>query len=106
MPESLSYEELVEHIVANKPIPNMVQVPDITLNQSQRTKSEMKTRLKPWEATGKVEEAPIVEQNIHQEPTIELSGELETLAMSQSVESLSKYYSREAELDTAFREEK
>ncbi|AQZ17173.1 YJR012C [Zygosaccharomyces parabailii] len=102
MSESLSYEELVDHIVSNKPIPNMIEVPDIILNESERTKSEMKARLKPWEVTKTVADTAMVEKTIHQQPTIEFSGELKTLAMSQSVESLSKYYAREAELDTAF----
>ncbi|SJM85164.1 uncharacterized protein ZBIST_2080 [Zygosaccharomyces bailii] len=102
MSESLSYEELVDHIVSNKPIPNMIQVPDITLNESERTKSEMKTRLKPWEVANTVADTAMVEETAHQQPTIEFCGELKTLALSQSVESLSRYYAREAELDTAF----
>ncbi|QLG71005.1 hypothetical protein HG535_0B00430 [Zygotorulaspora mrakii] len=48
MPE-LSYEEIIDHIVSDKPLPNVVAVPDVTLCESLRTVSEIPSRPKPWE---------------------------------------------------------
>ncbi|CCE92725.1 uncharacterized protein TDEL_0E04820 [Torulaspora delbrueckii] len=46
---SLSYEEIVHHIVSDTPVPNVVEVPDVTLSESMMTVSEMAPRPKPWE---------------------------------------------------------
>ncbi|CAR29571.1 hypothetical protein ZYGR_0AD02540 [Zygosaccharomyces rouxii] len=105
MAEGLCYEELIDHIIANKPIPNVVQVPEVTYDESERTHSELKPRPKPWEMQEKVEEAPLVNEPL-QDPSqlpsnIRLSEELRALTRSQSIESLSNYYAREAELDAA-----
>ncbi|QLL33581.1 hypothetical protein HG536_0E04920 [Torulaspora globosa] len=45
----LTYDEIVDHIVSDKPIPNVVEVPNITLDESLRSASEMAPRPKPWE---------------------------------------------------------
>ncbi|CAB4254907.1 similar to hypothetical protein KAFR_0E01900 [Kazachstania africana CBS 2517] [Maudiozyma barnettii] len=49
MSTELTYDEIVEHIVQNKEIPNSVQVPNIILDDSQRSESTMSPRYKPWE---------------------------------------------------------
>lgn len=51
MPEGqeLTYDQIVEHIVSDKPVPNVVEVPNITLDESLRSASEMAPRPKPWE---------------------------------------------------------
>lgn len=100
--QDLSYEELVHHIVSNKPVPNVVQIPDITLSESLRTASVLQPRSKPWESE-KIEGAsPSMEEQPIEEPEIDLgnsSTEMETLSKSQSLESLSRYYAMEAEFD-------
>ncbi|SMN20784.1 similar to Naumovozyma castellii NCAS_0D01800 hypothetical protein (partial), partial [Maudiozyma saulgeensis] len=37
MSSELTYDEIVEHIVQNKEIPNSIQVPNIILDDSQRS---------------------------------------------------------------------
>ncbi|GAV55867.1 hypothetical protein ZYGR_0AZ00380 [Zygosaccharomyces rouxii] len=105
MVEDLCYEELIDYIVTNKPIPNVVQVPEITYDESQRTQSELKPRPKPWETQGKIEEAPLVDERSKdpsQPPSnVRLPEEMQALTRSQSMESISKYYAMEAELDAA-----
>lgn len=50
--QELTYDEIVEHIVSDKPVPNLVQVPNIILEESLRSVSEMAPRPKPWETSG------------------------------------------------------
>lgn len=100
--QDLSYEELVHHIVSNKPVPNVVQVPDITLNESLRTASVLKPRRKPWESEQKDGASSSMEDQMVQKPEMDLenlSTKTETLSTSQSLESLSRYYAMEAEFD-------
>lgn len=105
MVESLPYEELIDHIVTNKPIPNIVQIPDITYDESQRTQSSLKVRPKPWETKQKIEESPLVEersQDQSQAPSnVELPKELQDLRRSKSVESISHHCAMDAEVDAA-----
>lgn len=105
MVENLSYEELIDHIVTNKPIPNVVQVPERTHDESQRTQSELKPRPKPWEIQEKVGESLLVNERLQDQPqppsNIQLPKELQALTRSQSIESISRYYAMEAELDAA-----
>lgn len=49
MSEELSYDDLVEHIVLNKPIPNVVQVPDTVLDSKLGSQPRLTQRIKPWE---------------------------------------------------------
>lgn len=49
MTEKLSYEELVDHIVNNKPVPNIETVPNIEHDKIDQTEAELKQRSKPWE---------------------------------------------------------
>lgn len=109
MAEDLSYEELVDHIVTNKPIPNVVQVPDVTYDESERTQSELKPRPKPWELQDKlggVGSSTLNEplQNLPEIPSnVRLPEELEALTQSGSTDTVSNYYAREAELDAALK---
>lgn len=98
--QDLSYEEIVHHIVSDKPVPNVVQVPDITLSDALRTESEMRPRPKPWE-NGVMIENRISEERIEDKLVIDLGppGELQTTSLSQGFEDLSRYYAREAEFD-------
>ena len=50
MAEQLTYDQIVEHIVQSKAIPNVVRVPDIVLDDSLRSESTMRPRYKPWES--------------------------------------------------------
>ena len=50
MAEQLTYDQIVEHIVQSKAIPNVVRVPDIVLDDSLRSQSTMRPRYKPWES--------------------------------------------------------
>ncbi|QLQ81142.1 hypothetical protein HG537_0E04970 [Torulaspora globosa] len=47
--QELTYDEIVDHIVSDKPVPNVVEVPNIILDESLRSVSEMAPRPKPWE---------------------------------------------------------
>ncbi|CCF58344.1 hypothetical protein KAFR_0E01900 [Kazachstania africana CBS 2517] len=49
MSEDLSYEELVDHIVNDKPVPNVVNIPNVVHSEAMRTESTLTPRLKPWE---------------------------------------------------------
>ncbi|KAL3230657.1 hypothetical protein RNJ44_01106 [Nakaseomyces bracarensis] len=44
---ALSYEEVLDHIVNNKPVP-MEDVPDITLEEP-KDSEQMEMKLKPWQ---------------------------------------------------------
>ncbi|ODV86953.1 hypothetical protein CANARDRAFT_27295 [[Candida] arabinofermentans NRRL YB-2248] len=48
-PYSSNYEELVDLIVNNKPIPGIKQIPDIVLDPSKASKATLTERKKPWE---------------------------------------------------------
>lgn len=89
---SLSYEEIVHHIVSDTPVPNVVEVPDVTLSESMMTVSEMAPRPKPWEVA--IEDQKDVED---QGETIEMGGP--DLKTKVSYESVSKYYAMGKELD-------
>lgn len=47
--DELSYEELLDHILNNKPIPNIVEVPDVTLDEGLSSSPSLKPRTRPWE---------------------------------------------------------
>lgn len=51
MSEELSYDQIVDHILQDKSVPNVVKVPDIVLEDSMRSESVMRPRNKPWETT-------------------------------------------------------
>lgn len=51
---SLSYEEVLDHIVNNKPVP-MEEVPDIVLEEP-RDSSTVEMKLKPWQMAEKQQE--------------------------------------------------
>ncbi|CAI4043825.1 hypothetical protein SKDZ_10G2190 [Saccharomyces kudriavzevii ZP591] len=46
---NFSYEELLDHIINNKPVPNIVEVPNVTLDESLGSTSSLKPRTRPWE---------------------------------------------------------
>ncbi|AMD22765.1 HHL005Wp [Eremothecium sinecaudum] len=45
---TLSYEDLVDIIVNDKPVPNLIVVQDKVHEESLWTKSQLKPRQKPW----------------------------------------------------------
>ncbi|AET41550.1 uncharacterized protein Ecym_8268 [Eremothecium cymbalariae DBVPG len=47
---NLSYDDLVDIIMNDKPVPNAVEVEEVILDESCRTKSQLQPRPKPWEA--------------------------------------------------------
>lgn len=96
---SLSYEEIVHHIVSDTPVPNVVEVPDVTLSESLRSVSEMAPRPKPWEAA--IEDEEVASEA---ELAIEMGGPDE-LESTVSYESVSKYYAMGEELDEALNDE-
>lgn len=59
MSNELTYEQIVEHIIENKEIPNAVNVPNIILDDSKRSESKMIPRNKPWEVTNKDNETEV-----------------------------------------------
>ncbi|GME97576.1 unnamed protein product [Ambrosiozyma monospora] len=50
-PYSSNYEELVDLIVNNKPIPGIKQIPDVTLDPNSASEHKLKERRKPWESS-------------------------------------------------------
>lgn len=97
MNRQLSYEELVDHIVNNKPVPNVVSVPNITLDPSMRTESLLKPRVKPWER--KAQGATVEEPQELIQKAKEITEHVESVNKTQSFESLSRYYAIEAEFE-------
>lgn len=107
----LSYEEIVHHIVSDKPIPNVVPVPDITLSKSSRTISEMQPRRKPWELKEELVNAPTdgsgkldnSDLNIEEsgfdieEPAFDFKGVIN----QPNSDPITSYYTREFEFDAA-----
>ncbi|CUS24538.1 LAQU0S17e01200g1_1 [Lachancea quebecensis] len=96
MSGQLTYEELVDHIVNEKPIPNIVNVPNVTLDASLVTKSNMRPRPKPWEQNNAVT-SELTDVSPHQQTVV--AEEPEICTRSRSTESLSKYYAIEAEFE-------
>ncbi|CAR21430.1 uncharacterized protein KLTH0B01782g [Lachancea thermotolerans CBS 6340] len=92
----LTYEELVDHIVNEKPIPNILSVPNVTLDPSLVTKSNMKPRPKPWERNNAAT-SELAGEPPHQQTAVAEGPEICT--RSRSSESLSKYYAIEAEFE-------
>ncbi|CEP62663.1 uncharacterized protein LALA0_S06e00826g [Lachancea lanzarotensis] len=92
----LSYEELVDHIVNDKPVPNILHVPNVTLSSSLSKDSNMHQRLKPWEAARIVATASETRPNPKPPALVVPKGEIH---QSKSLESLSKYYSIETEFE-------
>lgn len=52
-PYSTNYDELVDMIVNNKPIPGIKTIPDTVLDPSKGSEHIMKERKKPWQNTDK-----------------------------------------------------
>ncbi|CDO93704.1 unnamed protein product [Kluyveromyces dobzhanskii CBS 2104] len=94
-PTELSYDELMDIIVNNKPVPNVVDVPDIILDQSLATEHNLKPRLKPWELA---KDVPVMGGLVRQkEETQGLADNLELVKKSNSLEKLTSYYALEVE---------
>ncbi|QEU60716.1 hypothetical protein KDRO_D04100 [Kluyveromyces lactis] len=91
----LSYDELMDIIVNNKPVPNVVDVPDIILDQSLATGHHLKPRLKPWE---QAKDVPVMGGLVRQkEETKGLAENVELVKKSNSLEKLTNYYALEVE---------
>ncbi|SCU79213.1 LAMI_0A07800g1_1 [Lachancea mirantina] len=97
----LSYDELVEHIVSNRPVPNIVEVPNLALDASLRTESQLKPRPKPWEKTASTESEPAeIDQDTSKDETVTFPvAEATVFARNESFDSLSKYYAIESEFE-------
>ncbi|CAI4034423.1 hypothetical protein SMKI_10G2140 [Saccharomyces mikatae IFO 1815] len=91
----LSYEELLDHILNNKPIPNIVEVANTTLDENLATSSSLKPRVRPWE--GHQQHQP--HQQL-QDPRadISLSIDQESLEGINSLSKLSEYYDIQSKL--------
>ncbi|CCE61105.1 hypothetical protein TPHA_0A00200 [Tetrapisispora phaffii CBS 4417] len=63
MSNGLTYDELVDHIMNDKSIPNVTAVEDIVLDEKERSANELKPRSKPWETRSKIAEANNHETN-------------------------------------------
>ncbi|SCU82436.1 LAME_0C01112g1_1 [Lachancea meyersii CBS 8951] len=92
----LSYEELVDCIVHDKQVPNILHVPNVTLDPSLSKDSSMRPRLKPWETTAT---NPVPSVNVPKEASPAILSSKEEFPRSQSSKSLSKYYSIETEFE-------
>ncbi|KAG0673328.1 hypothetical protein C6P41_001037 [Kluyveromyces marxianus] len=91
----LSYDELMDIIVNNKPVPNVIDVPDIVLDQSLVSEAHLQPRLKPWE---KADTVPVMGGLVRQkEETKGLVQNVEQVKKSNSLEKLTNYYALEAE---------
>lgn len=82
----LSYDELMDIIVNNKPVPNVIDVPDIVLDQSLVSEAHLQPRLKPWE---KADTVPVMGGLVRQkEETRGLVQNVEQVKKSNSLEKL------------------
>lgn len=93
--QHLSYDELVDHIVNNKPIPNVIHVPNIAHDESLRTKSQLQPRAKPWEANQRRE--PLTKEASSK--TVTESGTVDSFSRAKNLETLSTYYAIETEFE-------
>lgn len=94
----LSYEDLIDIIVNNKPVPESVEIPDIILDECERTESHLCLRVKPWE------DIDVIDNSINSTDTIkdakkELTEKLDNMVKTHSMEGLSQYYAIEAEFE-------
>lgn len=48
---NLSYDQIVDMLVHNKPVPGIVDIPDTVLGTEMASTPEAPRRLKPWETT-------------------------------------------------------
>ena len=93
--QQLTYEELVDHIINDKPVPNILAVPNITQDPSLITKSSLRPRAKPWEQ--KKEVTVTIEGASDEAQAID--REAGAVSHSHSTESLSTYYAMETEFE-------
>ncbi|SCU97352.1 LANO_0E15808g1_1 [Lachancea nothofagi CBS 11611] len=91
----LSYEELVHHIVSGTPVPNILHVPNVTLDASLSKESNIRPRAKPWEKPCTAS----IPEKASKESSAAVFPDQEYVQRSQSLESLSKYYSMETEFE-------
>ena len=82
-------------IVNNKPVPNVVDVPDIILDQSLVSEPHLQQRLKPWQVK---KDVPVMKDLVQTtEQTKDLAKHVELVTKSNSLEKLTNYYALEAE---------
>ncbi|SCU79115.1 LAFA_0B00826g1_1 [Lachancea sp. 'fantastica'] len=92
----LSYEELVDYIVNDKPVPNIMHVPNVTLPATLSKDSSMRQRPKPWEIANS---ATTASETRLKQSSPALAVQKDDVHPSKSSESLSKYYSIETEFE-------
>ncbi|AJR70189.1 hypothetical protein H791_YJM1273J00232 [Saccharomyces cerevisiae YJM1273] len=90
----LSYEELLDHILNNKPIPNIVEVPNVTLDEGLASTPSLRPRPRPWEGQ--------LQHQSHQgsldKPNISLDIDQESLEGMTSLTRLSECYDIQSKL--------
>lgn len=93
--EELSYDELMDIIVNNKTVPNVIDVPDIVLDQSLVSEATLQPRMKPWQQKKQV---PIMDNySADNADARDLVKHVELVTKSNSLEKLTSYYALEAE---------
>ncbi|SCU91440.1 LADA_0F09978g1_1 [Lachancea dasiensis] len=93
----LSYDELVDHIVNGKAVPNILHIPNVTLDASLSKDASMKPRAKPWEE-GKKLDLEVDNGPSEDIPSVPEVVEEEQVSRAASSEHISQLYS----LDTEF----
>ncbi|EDO17921.1 hypothetical protein Kpol_1010p37 [Vanderwaltozyma polyspora DSM 70294] len=97
----LSYDELVDHIVNNKPVPNVKVIPNITHDESEISKSELKPRGKPWDTTESKTQVRASDKS-----SVEIEGsdgkqEIKVTEGSEDIENYEEYFKLEEDLATS-----
>ncbi|CAI4044938.1 hypothetical protein SUVZ_10G2020 [Saccharomyces uvarum] len=97
--DELSYEELLDHILNNKPIPNIVEVPDVTLDESLSSSPSLKPRTRPWERQQQHRPDNYARQQSQEiETNVPLDIDQESLEKMTSPSKLSEYYDIQSKL--------
>lgn len=90
----LSYEELLDHILNNKPIPNIVEVPNVTLDEGLASTPSLKPRSRPWEG----QQQDQSNQGSQDKADISLDIDQENLEGMTSLTNLSECYDIQSKL--------
>lgn len=98
--QELTYDEIVHYIVSDRPFPNVLEVPNITLNEELRSNSEMVPRPKPWEKVG----ADGVSDGAD-ELQIDLGrSDLPLVSAVSDIDVVSKFHAMETEFDSVMKD--
>ncbi|KOG98607.1 uncharacterized protein DI49_3029 [Saccharomyces eubayanus] len=102
--DELSYEELLDHILNNKPIPNIVEVPNVTLDESLSSSPSLKPRTRPWERQQQQHQSgnDARQQSQEVKTNVPLDFDEESLEKMTSPSKLSECYDIQSKLGMNF----